>query len=75
MPIYEYYYNGEKKKLRGTIGGTSKKYREIGREVTIAVDRENGNAYCLDDEKEIQVIGIIVVICTMAFMLLIASWI
>ena len=75
MPIYEYYYNDSKRKLRGSIGGTSKKYREIGREVTIAVDRENGEAYCIEDDKEIQKIGVIIVICTVLLMLLIASWI
>ena len=75
MPIYEYYYNGSKRKLRGSIGGTSKKYREIGREVTIAVDRVNEKAYCIEDDKETQKMGIIVVIFTVVLMLLIASWI
>ena len=75
MPIYEYYYNGEKRKLRGTVGGTSKKYREIGREVTIAVDREKDKAYCIDDEKVMQVYGTFIVICIVALMVLIASWI
>lgn len=75
MPIYEYYYNGEKRKLRGNVGGTAKKYRQIGREVTIAVDRENGKAYCIEDDREMQNIGVIIVVATVALMLLIASWI
>ena len=75
MPIYEYYYNGEVKKLRGSIGGTSKKYRENGRSVTIAVDRVTKEAYCVEEEDDTVKSGVIIVGCTVVFIALIASWI
>ena len=41
VPIYEYRYNGKIKKHRGTIGGTGSKYKQIGKEVTIVINRKN----------------------------------
>lgn len=51
MPIYEYYYKGERHKLTSTVGGTASEYKEIGRDVTIIVNRETGAAYCREDEE------------------------
>ena len=73
MPIYEYTYDGEKKKLRGQVGGTNKKYRQKGRIVTLAVDRETKKAYCIEDEKGIVIIGWIVVAFTQAIVMMLIS--
>ena len=73
MPIYEYTSDGEKKKLRGQAGGTNKKYRQKGRIVTLAVDRETKKAYCIEDEKGIVIIGWIVVAFTQAIVMMLIS--
>ena len=73
MPIYEYTYDGEKKKFTGQVGGSSKKYRQKGRIVTLAVDRETEKAYCIEDEKEIVIIGWVVVILTQMLVMMLAS--
>ncbi|MGN1146924.1 MAG: DUF3592 domain-containing protein [Lachnospiraceae bacterium] len=56
FPIYEYEWMGETKRLYSHVGGTAKKYRDIGRKVHILRDPENGRVYCKEDEKSSGVI-------------------
>lgn len=56
FPIYEYEWMGESKRLYSHVGGTAKKYRDIGRKVHILRDPENGRLYCKEDEKSSRVI-------------------
>ena len=60
--IYEYYYEGVYHRIESLAGGSERKYAEIGRRVTIAVNRNTGKAYCLEDEKVGRKIGIIFLI-------------
>lgn len=50
FPIYEYEWLGEKKRFKGSTGGTSKKYRNIGRRVHILRDMTTGKVLCKEDE-------------------------
>ena len=58
-PIYQYFNNGEKKFLVSHISGSGLKYKQIGRMVTIAINRINGRIYCVEDEKTSKNIGLI----------------
>lgn len=73
-PEYEYYYDGKVKRYSGTVGGTSKKYREIGKRVSLAVDRETNKVYCLEEERSAEKFGVGIVVITLAFIALIISW-
>ncbi len=61
-PIYEYRYNGKIKKYKSTLGGTSSKYRQNGKEVTIVINRNNNKVYCLEESRETSKMGIFVMI-------------
>ena len=50
FPIYEYEWRGEAKRFRGSSGGTSKKYRTIGRKVHILREPDTGKVLCKEDE-------------------------
>lgn len=71
-PIYEYYYNGQKKHLHSSVSGNGRKYRQIGREVSIVINNLTGEIFCKEDEKDGALIGAICMIggiITMALML------
>ncbi|MBQ9765387.1 MAG: hypothetical protein IJW18_04255 [Lachnospiraceae bacterium] len=48
-PIYEFYYNGEVLRIDGEMSSSGSKFRRIGKEVTIVINEETGEKYCLDD--------------------------
>lgn len=73
VSIYEYRYNGKTKRHRGTIGGTSPKYRQNGREVTIVINRKNDKVYCLEDSREISKVGVFIMIFGLLILLGIIS--
>jgi len=50
FPIYEYEWMGETKRFKGSSGGTSKKYRNIGRRVHILREPATGKVLCKEDE-------------------------
>lgn len=50
-PVYEYEWEGEKRRIVGPVGRSGKKYRTIGRKVHILVDPHTGEAVCREDEK------------------------
>lgn len=50
FPIYEYEWMGEWKRFKGSTGGSSKKYRTIGRKVHILRDPATGKVLCKEDE-------------------------
>ncbi len=50
FPIYEYEWMGEIKRFKGSSGGTSKKYRNIGRRVHILREPASGKVLCKEDE-------------------------
>lgn len=61
-PIYEFYHNGEMVRIEGEIGGNGSKYRQIGRNVTIVINDETGEMYCLDDVASIKKATIFIII-------------
>ena len=58
-PVYEYYYNGEFKRLKSNVAGSSDKYRQIGRKVTIVINEATGNVYCKEDQGSGVIMGIV----------------
>lgn len=56
-PIYSYYYNGEEKRLSGSISSNAAKYREIGRMVTIVINNKTGDVYCTEDASSERRLG------------------
>ena len=50
------------KKYKSQIGGTSPKYKQVGKEVTIVINRENGKVYCLEESRETSKMGIYIII-------------
>lgn len=74
-PVFSYYYNGEMRMLRSDIAGNSKKYRKLGRKVTIVIDEQTEEAYCTDSTGTIifiglcaLIVGILLVIVMMYYM-------
>lgn len=59
FPIYEYYYGGVPHRIKSSSSGSG---TGLGRTVKIVVNHRTGEAYCLDDEKEGIVIGIVFLI-------------
>ena len=59
FPIYEYYYRGVPHRIKSSSGSASS---GIGRTVKIVVNHRTGEAYCLGDEKDGIVIGIVFLI-------------
>lgn len=71
-PMYEYYYNGQKKHLHSSVSGNGRKYRQIGREVSIVINNMTGEIFCKEDAKDGVLIGAICMIggiITMALLL------
>lgn len=50
-PIYEYVWEGERRRIQGAVGSSGKKYRTIGRKVHILLNPHTGKAICQEDEK------------------------
>ena len=61
-PIYEYNHSGKVKKYRSTLSGNGSKYKQVGKEVTIVINRVNNKVYCLEESREISKMGIFIII-------------
>ncbi len=48
-PIYEFNDNGEVVRIEGEMGDSTSRFRQIGRVVTIVINDESGDKYCLED--------------------------
>lgn len=79
-PIYEYVWEGERRRIQGSVGASGKKYKAIGRNVHILLNPYTGKAVCQEDEKSMEnwflifgVIGLILFILLMALSLGILS--
>ena len=68
--IYEFYDNGENVRIEATVSGTSKKYCQIGREVTIVINDVTGKVYCKEDANESKKLGWIFLIVGIIFLTL-----
>ena len=66
-PIYEYYYSGKIHKLVGTVGSNTSRYKEIGRCVTIMINRQTKDVYCKEDEEDEKSISWIIMFILIAF--------
>lgn len=73
-PIYEYVWEGERRRIQGSVGSSGKKYRAIGRKVHILLNPHTGKAVCQEDEKTkdnwflvFGVIGLLLFVLLLAF--------
>lgn len=50
-PVYEYELMGEKRRYESRMGGSAKKFRQVGRKVHMMRDYDTDQVYCREDEK------------------------
>ncbi len=70
-PIYEFVDRGEVVRIEGELGDSTSRFRQIGRVVTIVINDENGEKYCLEDMAGIRkVAGFITVVGVLVLVIL-----
>lgn len=53
-PVYEYVWEGERRRFQSPAGASRKKYKTIGRKVHILFNPHTGKAVCQEDEKTME---------------------
>lgn len=67
-PQYGFYHNGEQRTIWGTVGSSSRKFRQIGRQVSIVINNRTGRIYCLEDERSRRTFGFMFVLMGLFFL-------
>ncbi len=74
--IYEYEYGGRKSRIRSSGSSTTGEYTELGKKVSIVVNHKTGEAYCIEDKKNLTGMGIVFIlfgIATIPFVLFVSG--
>lgn len=73
IPVYEYYADGEIRRIKGKVAGGRMGKRAVGAEVKIVHNNVTGEAFCIADARDIRWIGFVFMImgsCVVAFLVL-----
>lgn len=60
--VFEYEYGGVKRRYKSKVGGSGGIGTKLGRKVSIVINHETGEVYCLEDEKGALAPGIILMV-------------
>lgn len=58
-PIYGFYHDYQDMSIEGKVAGNGRKYRQIGRKVTIVINDATDEIYCLEDSNDGKKLGFI----------------
>lgn len=61
-PVYGFYHDYQDMSIEGKVAGNGRKYRQIGRKVTIVINDATDEIYCLEDSNDGKKIGFIFLI-------------
>lgn len=61
-PIYGFYHNYQDMSIEGKVAGNGRKYRQIGKKVTIVINDATDEIYCLEDADDGKKLGFIFLI-------------
>ena len=64
-PIYEYSYKNMTYRYRSTVASTTSSRTDYGLKVSIAVNRDTGEVFCVEDEKMNLLFGVVLIIIGM----------
>lgn len=62
IPVYEYYADGEIRRIKGKVAGGRMGKRAVGAEVKIVHNNVTGEAFCIADARDIRWIGFVFMI-------------
>lgn len=66
FPVLEYEVYGEARRYQSHFGGTSAKYRQIGRRVDLVINDRTGEIYSLEEQRGTLLLGVIFLLVGLA---------